>query len=117
MVGVGGELESETRGIDVTRRAESIGEGIRVRRRVDTPSRKHPRWSVPHSVPGGSLRLHGARQTSYFSFNIITTESCLIKLFTMYSGIARAAGRPGRPGRTFLQNALNMVDVGSEIGF
>ena len=28
MVGVGCELESETRGIDVTRRAESIGEGI-----------------------------------------------------------------------------------------
>ena len=30
IVGVGGELNSETRGIDVTRRAESIGEGIRV---------------------------------------------------------------------------------------
>ena len=30
MVGVGCELETETRGIDVTRRAESIGEGIRV---------------------------------------------------------------------------------------
>ena len=30
MMGVGCELESETRGIDVTRRAESIGEGIRV---------------------------------------------------------------------------------------
>ena len=28
MVGVGGELDTETRGIDVTRRAESIGEGI-----------------------------------------------------------------------------------------
>ena len=28
MVDVGGELEAETRGIDVTRRAESIGEGI-----------------------------------------------------------------------------------------
>ena len=28
--GVGCELESETRGIDVTRRAESIGEGISV---------------------------------------------------------------------------------------
>ena len=30
MVDVGCELNSETRGIDVTRRAESIGEGIRV---------------------------------------------------------------------------------------
>ena len=30
MVDVGCELETETRGIDVTRRAESIGEGIRV---------------------------------------------------------------------------------------
>ena len=30
MVGVGCELDAETRGIDVTRRAESIGEGIRV---------------------------------------------------------------------------------------
>ena len=28
--GVGCELEGETRGIDVTRRAESIGEGISV---------------------------------------------------------------------------------------
>ena len=30
MVGVGCESDTETRGIDVTRRAESIGEGIRV---------------------------------------------------------------------------------------
>ena len=30
MVDVGCELDTETRGIDVTRRAESIGEGIRV---------------------------------------------------------------------------------------
>ena len=60
---VGCELEAETRGIDVTRRAESIGEGIRV---GDTSIQKHTSTGAFHSVPGARLRLHGAPQASYW---------------------------------------------------
>ena len=37
--------------------------------RVDVPSRKHPPWSVPQTVPRETLRLHGAPQMPYL-FNI-----------------------------------------------
>ena len=51
MVDVGCELETETRGIDVTRRAESIGEGDRD---IPQPERTPP-WSVPQGVPGAAF--------------------------------------------------------------
>ena len=56
MVGVGCELETETRGIDVTRRAEAIVEGIRVRGDRDIPQPEStPPWSVPQGVPGAAF--------------------------------------------------------------